>query len=580
MKILLTTDWWAPAVNGVVRSVMLLRRELLAQGHDVRVLTLSPDRSSYEKDGVIYLGSLSADRVYPGARVRFAAWNRWMRALTEWRPDVIHSQCEFSTFLPAWQLARRCSCPLVHTYHTVYEDYTRYLIPSERCGRVAVKEFTRLVSGRCDAILAPTGKVTGLLKEYGVSCPVYTVPTGIDLEAFRPIPPSDKPALRRALGLPEGETILVSVGRLAAEKNHGELLRLLAKEPAGRRPLLLFVGDGPVRLQLEQQAADLGLVDRVMFAGMVPPGEVVRYYQAGDAFVCASQSETQGLTYFEALACGLPAIVRADPCLDGVVEDGVNGWQWKDAAGFAAALAALGSGPDICAALRKGALATAERYSAGHFAAQALAVYREALDRRRAGPGGLPAGVPAAASGVGFFLCLWLAVWAWQKGLLTDLAALQAFVAGLGVWAAAAFVAFQAVQVVIPVLPGGLGCLAGVILFGPWYGFAYNYLGICAGSLAAFGVARYCGRPLLERMFSPRLLRRYDSWLGNKSFAKWFALAIFFPVAPDDFLCYLAGTTSMRWGQFTFIILTCKPFAIAAYSTGLTVAMNTILRLL
>ena len=153
MKILLTTDWWTPAVNGVVRSVTLLRRELLAQGHDVRVLTLSPDSHSYEKDGVIYLGSRSADRVYPGARVRFAAWNRWMRALTDWRPDVIHSQCEFSTFLPAWQLARRCSCPLVHTYHTVYEDYTRYLIPSERCGHVAVKELTKLFSGRCDAIL-------------------------------------------------------------------------------------------------------------------------------------------------------------------------------------------------------------------------------------------------------------------------------------------------------------------------------------------------------------------------------------------------------------------------------------------
>ena len=163
---------------------------------------------------------------------------------------------------------------------------------------------------------------------------------------------------------------------------------------------------------------------------------------------------------------------------------------------------------------------------------------------------------------------------------MTDLAALQAWVAGLGPWAAAAFVAFQAVQVVVPILPGGLGCLAGVLLFGPWYGFAYNYVGICAGSLAAFGVARYCGRPLIERMFSRRLLLKYDRWLGNKSFAKWFALAIFFPVAPDDFLCYLAGTTSMRWGQFTFIILTCKPFAIAAYSTGLTVAMNTVLRLL
>ena len=579
MKILLTTDWWTPAVNGVVRSVTLLRRELLAQGHDVRVLTLSSTNQSYEEDGVYYLGSMSADRVYPGARVRLLAWSRWLKALASWRPDVIHSQCEFSTFLPAWQLARRCNCPLVHTYHTVYEDYTRYVIPSERCGRAAVKEFTRLVSGRCDAILAPTNKVTGLLQEYRVSCPVYTVPTGIDLTAFRPIRPEDKPALRRTLGLPEQEKILVSVGRLAAEKNHGELLRLLAREPADTRPLLLFVGDGPVRAQLEQQAADLGLVDRVMFAGMVPPGEVVRYYQAGDAFVCASQSETQGLTYFEALACGLPAIVRADPCLEGVVENGVNGWQWKDAAGFHQALEVLLSGTRNDS-LRAGALATAERYSAGHFAAQAMQVYSEAIERRRTLNGGLPAGVPAALSGACFFLCLWLGVWAWQKGLLTDLGALQAWVAGLGVWAAVAFVAFQAIQVVIPILPGGLGCLAGVVLFGPWYGFAYNYLGICAGSMAAFGVARYCGRPLLERMFPRKLLLKYDGWLGKKSFAKWFALAIFFPVAPDDFLCYLAGTTSMGWRQFTFIILTCKPFAIAAYSTGLTVAMNTILRLL
>ena len=579
MKILLTTDWWTPAVNGVVRSVTLLRRELMARGHDVKVLTLSSTSHSYEEDGVIYLGSLSADRVYPGARVRFAAWNRWMKALTDWRPDIIHSQCEFSTFLPAWRLARRCGCPLVHTYHTVYEDYTRYVFPSERYGRAAVKELTRLFSGRCDAIIAPTGKVTGLLEEYRVNCPVYTVPTGIDLGAFHPAPAADKQALRRTLGLPEQDTILVAVGRLAAEKNHGELLRLLAREPADHRPLLLFVGDGPVRAQLEQQAADLGLVDRVMFAGMVPPSEVVRYYQAGDAFVCASQSETQGLTYFEALACGLPTLVRADPCLDGVVENGVNGWQWKDGTEFHQALAAFCAG-GTREALSAGALATAERFSAEHFADQVLKVYQETLDRRNSVPGGLPASVPAAASGVGFFLCLWLGVWAWRKGLLTDLGALQSWVAGLGIWAAAAFVAFQAIQVVVPVLPGGLGCLAGVILFGPWYGFAYNYVGICAGSLAAFGVARYCGRPLLERMFPRKLLVKYDRWMGHKSFSKWFALAIFLPVAPDDFLCYLAGTTSMRWDQFTFIILTCKPFAIAAYSTGLTVAMNAILRLI
>ncbi len=180
----------------------------------------------------------------------------------------------------------------------------------------------------------------------------------------------------------------------------------------------------------------------------------------------------------------------------------------------------------------------------------------------------------------GLVACVILALWGWRTGVLTSQEQMQALVHSCGAVGIVLFILFQAVQVVVPILPGGLGCLAGVILFGPWYGFAYNYVGICAGSLAAFGVARYCGRPLLERMFSRKLLLKYDRWLGQKSFTKWFALAIFFPVAPDDFLCYLAGTTSMNWGQFTFIILTCKPFAIAAYSTGLTVAMNTVLRLL
>ena len=216
------------------------------------------------------------------------------------------------------------------------------------------------MSGRCDAILAPTNKVTGLLQEYRVSCPVYTVPTGIDLTAFRPIRPEDKPALRRTLGLPEQEKILVSVGRLAAEKNHGELPAPAGQGTCGHTASAAVCRDGPVRAQLEQQAADLGLVDRGDVCRMVPPGEVVRYYQAGDAFVCASQSETQGLTYFEALACGLPAIVRADPCLEGVVENGVNGWQWKDAAGFHQALEVLLSGTRNDS-LRAGALATAER---------------------------------------------------------------------------------------------------------------------------------------------------------------------------------------------------------------------------
>ena len=180
-----------------------------------------------------------------------------------------------------------------------------------------------------------------------------------------------------------------------------------------------------------------------------------------------------------------------------------------------------------------------------------------------------------AVSFTGFALCLLVALWGWQTGVLTSQERLQALVARCGMAGALLFTVFQAVQVVVPILPGGLGCLAGVLLFGPVWGFVYNYMGICIGSLMAFAVARNCGKPLLGLLFSEKTIQRYSHWTEEKGrFARLFALAIFLPVAPDDFLCYLAGTTEMSWGRYTAIILLCKPFAIALYSLGLTLVWN------
>lgn len=177
----------------------------------------------------------------------------------------------------------------------------------------------------------------------------------------------------------------------------------------------------------------------------------------------------------------------------------------------------------------------------------------------------------AAVSLAGFVLCVVLAVWGWRTGVLTSQERMSALVESCGAAGGLLFVLFQAVQVVVPVLPGGLGCLVGVLLFGPVWGFVYNYVGICAGSLMAFAVARNCGKPLLSLLFSEKTIRKYSRWAeeGDR-FARLFALAIFLPVAPDDFLCYLAGTTDMTWRRYTAIILLGKPFAIALYSLGLT----------
>lgn len=382
MKILLTTDTWTPAVNGVVRSVELLYRELLALGHDVRVLTLSGSSRSCQEGRVTYLGSLSAEKVYPGVRLGLRILSHWLGELEEWKPDVIHSQSEFSTFIPACQLAKSCDCPLVHTYHTMWEDYTHYICPSERLGKAAAEYFTRVVAGRCYAILAPTGKIRALLESYGVECSVFTVPTGIDLGAFQPLQDGGaaRAELRAQLGIPADAPVMLSLGRLAAEKNHAKLLQLLAAWPETERPWLVFVGDGPARANLEAEAARLDMTRQVRFAGMVKPEEVPRWYQVGDVFVSASQSETQGLTYFEALACGLPAICRADPCLEGVVENGINGWQWEEDATFRQGFEDVMANHTDYAAK---ALETAARYSSQNFARQALEVYQQAIDAPR-----------------------------------------------------------------------------------------------------------------------------------------------------------------------------------------------------
>lgn len=371
MKILLTTDTWTPTVNGVVTSTVNLRAALEARGHQVRVLTLAGGPRTQVEKGVTFLGSLDAGVIYPGARLRAPALDDALQALIAWGPDVVHSQCEFSTFAPARRIARACGVPLIHTYHTVYEDYTHYFSPSRRMGKRLAALFTRGVCARADAVIAPTPKIRRLLRGYGVQCPVRVIPTGLDLDRFCAAP---DPGLRRALGLPENAPVLLFLGRLAREKNVAELLDALPGVPGA---VLLVVGDGPERPALEARAEALGVGDRVVFAGMVPPAQVPRYYALADAFVSASTSEAQGLTYLEALAAGLPLLCRADPCVEALIRPGESGWVYHTPAQLAALAAALPTGA-AAQPLRQAARHAARPYTRAAFGAAVEALYAAA----------------------------------------------------------------------------------------------------------------------------------------------------------------------------------------------------------
>lgn len=160
-----------------------------------------------------------------------------------------------------------------------------------------------------------------------------------------------------------------------------------------------------------------------------------------------------------------------------------------------------------------------------------------------------------------------------KSGVFTDRAMMEELIRKGGIWAPVTFILIQMVQVVVPIVPGGITCAVGVVIFGPWYGLLYNYIGIVIGSGINFYLARRYGQCLVKFFVKEETYDKYITWLDKgKKFDKFFAFAIFFPCAPDDILCMIAGLTKMSWKKFSAIILLGKPASIAAYSMALIYA--------
>jgi uncharacterized membrane protein YdjX (TVP38/TMEM64 family) len=172
---------------------------------------------------------------------------------------------------------------------------------------------------------------------------------------------------------------------------------------------------------------------------------------------------------------------------------------------------------------------------------------------------------------IGFTIIVLYSIYCINQGVFQSKDAFSNYIISIGIWGPIIFILTQAIQVVIPILPGAIGCVVGVIAFGPIYGFIYNYVGISIGSIAAFLLSKNYGIHLVKSIVKPKTFDKYIGWLDKgKKFDKFFAFAIFMPVAPDDFLCFLAGVTSMSLRKFTTIIILCKPCSIFLYSVGLT----------
>lgn len=381
MKILITTDVYEGSINGVVTSLMNLANGLKEEGHDVRILTLSNSFRSYKKDNVYYLGSFSAEKIYTGIRILMSTGNGIVDELVEWKPDVVHSQCEFSTFIFAKIISKRCHAPLIHTYHTVYESFAKSFCPVGDLGVDIIKLFSRVIVNKTDAVIVPTDKIATMLKDYGVKVPMHTIPTGIELGEYTKRDETKRQETRHKLGIADDECVLTFVGRVSKEKNIDEIVDFMS-DSRTKNVRFLVVGDGPYRCEIEKLAKEKGVYDRMIFAGMVDHSEIADYYRAGDIFVSGSTNETQGLTYMEAMAAGLTLLCRDDEALNAVVVNGKNGFTYKDKEEFVAALDKVIDNRELRQSIGNKAMKTVlDKYSVKTFAGKCRRTYAKYMSK-------------------------------------------------------------------------------------------------------------------------------------------------------------------------------------------------------
>jgi len=336
MVIGIFTDTFYPEINGVATSVILLKRELEKIGHTVYVVSPSNPALKFMPDIGRTFRLPSAPLVFlPSRRLAITYKKSVAHKINELKLDIIHTNTEFSLGFFGKFIAAALNKPVIHTYHTLYKDYVHY-ITKGRLPNISAdmaRRYSRLFCNSCDMLVTPTDKTRDLLLEYDVERPIEVIPTGIDIEQFSQTPGDALriAALRAELRIGPNERLILYVGRIAKEKSIDSIIRHLPEYfKTHKNEKFLIVGGGPLRNELEELARQYGIGNKVVFAGERPWEEVSLFYKMASVFISASLSETQGLTFIEAMAAKIPVVAKKDRSVEKLIIDGFSGCLFEE----------------------------------------------------------------------------------------------------------------------------------------------------------------------------------------------------------------------------------------------------------
>ncbi|KRN90380.1 glycosyltransferase family 4 protein [Ligilactobacillus ceti] len=332
MNIGIFTDTYYPQVSGVATSIRTLSQELQKQGHQVYIFTTTDPNvdKEHEEKNIFRFASIPFVS-FTDRRIAFRGYFQAYQIAKDLDLDIVHTQTEFSMGLIGKSVAKHLEIPCVHTYHTMYEDYLHYIAKGKLLKSSHVQMMTRTFCAHLNGVVAPSEKVVATLQRYGIDIPMQIIPTGINITKFQEL--QDWQGLREKYQITPDQPVILTLSRLAYEKNINKLISAFNKiQKTIPEARLIIVGDGPARDSLEEQVVDLELTDKVIFTGEISNDEVAAYYQMADLFASTSKSESQGLTYIEALAAGLYVLATESPYTNELLDDESLGAVFTDQA--------------------------------------------------------------------------------------------------------------------------------------------------------------------------------------------------------------------------------------------------------
>lgn len=387
MRIGLFTDTYPPYINGVSTSVLMLKQGLEKLGHEVYVVTVNSENFHYKKeDNVLMIPGIPIG-IYD-FRMTSLYPLRALKIIKSWNLDVIHTHTEFAVGTFARLIAKQYNIPLVHTYHTMYEEYIYYITKGyfDGASKKLVEYLTLFLCDKTvEELIVPTKKTYDLFKEkYKVKRDVHIIPSGIDVTRFykENVDLLSIKSLKKELNIKKDDFVILFVGRIAKEKSIDFLIKnlktILKKVPKAR---MIIVGDGPDMNELALLVRENKLNKHVTFTGKVPWSEIPKYYQLANVFVTASKTETQGLTVIEAMAAEKPVVAIKDESFELVMKDKQDGLFFETKEEYQRLIIDLYNNPSYAKMIAKQARITANAYNPEVYAKRVLEVYESVINK-------------------------------------------------------------------------------------------------------------------------------------------------------------------------------------------------------